>query len=802
MIHALTQDVKYGLRAIRQSPGVTATAILTLALAIGATTTIFTVVNAVLLTPLAYGDPERLVRITGGATLARFELIRSARSLSGAGAFLVVTENATLAGATGPEPLRGARVTPNFLAVLGVTPLLGRSFIRSEEAPGPTVGMISAELWRRRFNADPGIVGTTVRLDAAPCTIVGVLPAGFAFPFSDTDVWRPLQPATMPLQTRQHSPFLVVFGRLRDGVTVSEANVDMEVINRQYVSANPGMLDAKRNRPEPIILFHDQLVRNIRPTLWMLFGAVISVLLIACANVAGLLLARATARSREFAIKAAVGASRSRITNQLLAESLLLSLAGGGLGVLLTIFGIRAVRALPGFDLPIVEALHLDIRVLVFAIALSIATALVFGVAPSLSASRPDLGSVMKGVPTMAPGRLRIWRSSRGLLVIGQIALSTALAIGAALLVQTLFRLRSVDPGFKPAHLLTMQLSLSPTQYETPTRQAVFFEELVRRVESLPGIRTAAVTLTLPTTGWAGTPVHVAGRPLPKLNERPIAILQAVTPGYFRTLGVAVKRGRDFDWRDSADSPLVAVINEHLARRFWPAYPAGEDPVGQSILAGASPSPLQIVGIVADVRQSGLTEQAQEGIYRPRTQTPPMPAMFVVRTQGDPLRATEAIRREVARIDPDQAVRGVRSMEEVVERSEGQRRSITVLLSAFACMGLLLALVGIYGVIAYSVALRTRELGIRRALGAQGADVLIMILRQGLGLALVGAVMGLAAAAAVNWTLRSLVFGVSTLDLNTYAATATVLLLLALAASFIPARPATRINPAEALRSS
>jgi predicted permease len=787
---------------MRKAPAVTAIAIVTLALGIGATTTIFTVVNAILLKPLDYYQPDRLVRISGGATLARYDLVKNARTLSSTGAFLVVIENVALAGTVAPDALHGARVTSNFLGVLAVSPLLGRGFFPSEETPGEAVAIISAELWHRRFNADPYIIGKTVRLDAAPCTIVGVLPAGFSFPFTETDVWRPLQPATMPPQTRQHSPFLNVFGRLRDGVTLSQVSAEMDLIKQQYSRANPSMLDAKRNHPEPVVLFHDQLVRNIRPTLWMLFGAVSCVLLIACANVAGLLLARATSRSREFAIRTAIGASRSRIVGQLLAESVLLAIAGGALGVLLTQFGVHAIRALPQFDVPRVASLHLDTRVLFFAIVLSIVTTLLFGLTPSLSASNPDVASVIKGVSQLTPGRLRLWRSSRGLLVTAQISLSTVLVIGAALLLQTLVHLRSVDLGFKPVHLLTMQLSLSPTRYPTAVTQARFFDELVRGVEALPGIRNAAVTITLPTTGWVGTPVHPAGQALPKLNERPIAILQAVTPGYFRTLGIPLERGRDFERRDAADSPLVAVINQHLARRFWPAYPSGENPVGKYMLAGASLTPLQIVGIVADVRQSGLTEAAQEAIYRPRTQTPPMPAMFAVRTEGDPLRAAEAIRRELAAIDQDQAISAVRSMEDVVERSEGQRRSIALLLACFAGIGLLLAVVGVYGVIAYLVTQRTREMGIRRALGAQPADVLMLVLRQGLGLALSGAGVGLAVAAGVNRALRSLVFGVSTLDLSTYIAATIVVVLLTLAATFIPARGATRINPAEALRTS
>ena len=460
------------------------------------------------------------------------------------------------------------------------------------------------------------------------------------------------------------------------------------------------------------------------------------------------------------------------------------------------------MRRLPGLELPRVEAVRLDSNVLFFAIALSVFTTVLVGLTPSLRASKPDLASVIKGFSPASSGRLRAWRSARGLLVAGQIALSTVLVIGAALLLQTLLHLRSVNAGFQPEDLLTMKLSVSRVRYPSSASQARFFDQLVDRIESLPGVKSAAVTLTLPTTGWAGTPACPAKGVLPKLNERPIALLQAVTPGYFRTLGIALQHGRDFDSRDSSETTPVVIINERFARRFWPAYPSGPGPLGEYILAGASPAPLQIVGVVADVRQSGLTEAAQEAIYRPRTQTPPMSAMFAVRTVGDPLQAAESIRRQIAALDPDQAVTAVRTMEDVVERSEGNRRSIALLLACFAGVGLVLALVGVYALIAYLFAQRTREIGIRRALGADPVHVLTLVLREGTGFALAGAATGLAAAGAFNHSLRSLVFGVSTLDVRTYVATAIIVVLLNLAATLIPAVRATRVNPVEALRTS
>jgi putative ABC transport system permease protein len=772
-LETLSRDLGYAWRMMRKSPAFAVTAVLTLALGIGATTAIFTVVHAVLLKPLSYHDPDRLVRVSGGATVARFEAIGQARSFTEAGAFPMPAENVTLSGVDGPEPLKGARVSANFLRILGVAPLHGRSFLPEEETPGPPVAIISTELWQRRFGGDPRIVGGTATLDAAPCTIIGVLPPGFQFPVPGMDVWRPWQPSTMPLLSRQNSPILTVFGRLKPGVNLEKANAELAVIHRQYALANPGKLDAKPNQPESVTPMKDQLVRNVRPILWMLFGAVGFVLIIACANVASLLLARATSRSREFAIRAALGAGRGRLAGQLLAESLLLALAGGALGVLLAKWSLGGIGRIPGLDLPRIGEIRLDGMVLGFAVALSVATSLLFGLAPSLSASRPDLARAMKSTGEAADSgwqkRFLLWLSPRGLLVVGQVALSIVLLIGAALLIESLARLRRVDPGFHAANLLTMQFALPQGRYDTTPKISAFFEELVQHVESVPGVRSAAVMMTLPMTGWAGTPVHLVGQPLVKLNERPIAILQCITPEYFRTLEIPLRRGREFASRDSVNAPPVAIINEALARRFWPAYPNSEDPAGHYILAGANPQPLQIVGVVANVRQSGLADDAGLGLYRPRTQTPPYSAMFAVRTEGDPLRFVNAIRSQLLAIDRYSAITAVKTMDDIIEASEGQRRSIMVLLGLFAAAGLLLAVVGIYGVISYSVAQRMKELGIRSALGARQGDILRLVLGQGLGLTLAGAALGIGGALALTRVMKGLLFGVSATDPATFA---------------------------------
>ncbi len=784
----LRADAIFAMRSIGKAPAFAVTSVLTLALGIGASTAIFTVVHSVLLKPLAYPEPDRLVRVSGGATVARFEAISKARSYSGAGAFVVTTENVTLAGVDGPEPLKGARVSANFLAIIGVGLSHGRGFLDEDTGAGARVAIVSGELWQRRFGGDPGVVGGSITLGGAAHTIVGVLPVGFQFPFPGLDVWRPFQPDTLPVQTRLNSPMLSVFGRLAPGVEVEDASAELAAIDRAYALAYPGKLDAKPNAIRRVTRLRDELVRDVRSTLWMLFGAVGLVLLIACANVAGLLLARAAARSREFALRAALGAGRRRIVAQLLTESLLIALAGGALGVLAAAGSLRWIAAIPGMELPLADRIQMDGAVLGFALLLSLTTSVVFGLIPALGASRPDLAAMLKGSGGAQAGRR--WLSPRSWLVVGQVSVAIVLLIGAALLIESLAQLRRVDPGFRSGNVLTMQIALPQSR----------LEELVQRVESVPGIRSAAVALTLPITGWAGTPVHAVGQPLLALNQRPIAILQLVTPGYFRTLGIPLRRGRDFTARDTAGAPLVAVINESLARRFWPAYPNGEDPVGHRILAGASAAPVEIAGVVADVRQSGLADAAELGLYRPRAQVPDLPAVFAVRTEGDPWRYVSAIRNQVVAIDRQQTITAVRTLDQVVDASEGKRRSVMWLLSLFASAGLALAVIGIYGLVAYSVEQRKREIGIRRALGAREADVLRLVLRQGLELAVVGAVAGIAGALALTRLLAGYLFQVSASDPATFAGIAALLVLAALAASWFPARRAVRIEPALAVR--
>ncbi len=802
------QDARFAFRTLRKNPTFAVISVIMVALGIGANTAMFTVIHAVLWKPLAYPDPDRLVHISGGATPTRFaEMRAAAHSVTDLAAF-AGTEDITLAGGGKPEVLAAVRISASFLHILGVEPLLGRGFLPQEDsAGGAPVAMISFELWQRRFAGDPQIVGKAATLAATPYTIIGILPPHFHFLFSNVDIWltAPQEAPFFSPRSRALSPYLSVFGRLKPGVSFEQANAEMTVIRRQYAQAHPAMLDAKPKMAEAVTPMSDDLVRNVRSMLWLLFGAVGFVLLIACGNLASLLLARATVRSREFAVRSALGAARTRLIGQLLVESLVLAVTGGALGALLAAWSLRAIPYLTVFQLPRSGEIGLDWAVLGFAALLSVATGVLFGLAPSLSASRPDLMAVLRG-----GGESGKLGSSRGILAgvklrsllsVGQIALSIVLLIAAALLMETVARLRGVDLGFNPAHLLTMRVSLPPVRYDTDLKKTLFFLELVQKVSALPGVQAATAALSLPMTGYPGTPVQDASKPPLRLNERPIAKILPVTPGYFHTMGIPLKRGRDFTERDKDDTERVAIIDENLAHHFWPEYPAGLDPVGQRLLVGGvNPKPATIVGIVANVRQSLDDTAWPDSVYATLSQNPVPWTLLAIRATGAPLSLTRAVRAQVEALDPDQTVASVQTMDDLVESDIGQRRLLVMLLGSFAAVALLLALVGIYGVIAYSAAQRTQEVALRRALGAQQADILRMIVGHGLALALVGIGFGLAGAFALTRLMTSLLFHISATDPATFAGVAALFLLAAVAASYLPARRAMRTHPMTALR--
>ena len=820
-IENLWRDLRYAARLLRKNPGFTAVAVLTLALGIGANTAMFTVINTVLLKPLPYRDPSQLVRVSidnqrhgwedAGFSQMQFKELERAQSFVDLGASFVSTESLTLSGGTEPEALKAARVSANFLNILGVEPVVGRSFLPEEDDPSARpVAMISSDLWNRYFGRDPAIAGRTAAIDSTPHTIIGVLPSGFQFPFAGVDVWvtKPWAFSALPPRQQPRAAILAGLGRLKPGVSLEQVRAELTVLHRQYSTAYPALSDSvSAGATVRVAYLKDQLVADIKLVLWVLFGAVGCVLLIACANLASLLLARAGARRREFSVRAALGAGRRRLIGHLLTENLLLSFGGALLGLLLAKLALAAITQTTVFQLPRASELQLDGVVLGFTAALSIATAILFGLLPSLAASRPDVADVLRarGEGATAASRLgvafglrKLGLSTRGALVVCQVALSMVLLVGATLMIKTLANLHN-GLGFDPASLLTFKVNLPQAHYDGP-RVRVFLDELVRRLEATPGVRQATVARTLPTEPRYAVSLYRASLPAANITEWPMAQLQTISPGYFRTLGIPLRRGRKFTDRDGPGPPFLVMINEALARRFWPAYPDGEDPVGQHILVGPNSDPIEIVGVVGDIRQRSLDAEAWPEVYVPVVNTPLHRAAVAVRTDGNPMGLVDSIQSQVFSIDPEQAISEVMTMEDLVALSVGRRRAAMTLLALFASTALLLSLVGIYGVVAYSVVLRTQELGIRRALGAQRNDILRQVLGQGIVLTLLGVVLGTAAALAVTRLMQGLLFGVSPTDFDTFLWIALLFVTVAATTSYVPARRATKIDPMTALR--
>jgi putative ABC transport system permease protein len=808
----LWADVKFAFRQSGRNPGFAATVILTVALGIGLNTAMFSVINAVLLKPLGYHDPDRLVLPSSSVTPIHFDdLISSARSYEGLGAYSG-REDLALSGDGQPEMLKGARVSGNFLDILGVKPLLGRSFLPSEDKPGaPAVAMISEELWKGRFGGAPSVIGHSVTLAGTAYTVIGVLPQNFHFPSAGNDVWltRPSEWSVLKPESRRISPILQVFGRLKPGVSISQAGAELLLIDQQYETAHPGMLDSDKtiarlwNRPPIHLVFlKNQLVSNIRSELWMLFGAVGLVLLIVCANIASLLLARATTRSREFAVRAAIGAGRERIIEQLLTESLLLSFMGGTIGIALAWIGVRMVRSMTALGLPRSGEIRIDGMVLLFAVALSLFTGILFGLAPSLSASRPNLVGVLQGsgeganIAGRKPGFLRL--NSRSLLVAGQVALSTVLLIGAALLIESLARVYRVDPGFQASNVLTMSIALSPTRYNTDQKEAAFYDSLLERIRALPGVKSAATTTALPMTPYPMAQVQVVGR---EAEKHPLAMILSVSPQYFQVMNIPLRRGREFSAHDDFQALPAAIISESMAHRFWPQYPGGPDPIGQHILIGSHSKPTEIVGIAADTREYKLTMEPGLGVYLSSSQQPAQSVSLAIRTENDPLLFVNAVRNQILELDRDQPVSAVASMSQVVDASEGQLSVMMILLGIFAAAAMIIAVVGLYGVIAYSVTQRTKEIGIRKALGARHGNILVLVVTHGLRIALFGLMLGICGALALTQVLRGLLFEVSPTDPVTFIGIVFLFVSVSLMASYFPAQRAASVDPMRALRS-
>jgi predicted permease len=806
----LLQDVRFGLRMLCKSPGFTAVAVLTLALGIGANTAIFSVVDAVLLSPLPFPVPSRLVSVQDFDTIHGlphpvasypdfFDWRSRNRVFSSMTAFH--DNDYTLKGAEQAAHLSGEVVTSDFLTTLGIPPELGRGFMPQDEKPGHHVVVLSNRLWRMKFGADPKIIGRIIELNDQNYSVVGVMPPGFSFPigFPPIELWTPSSDdagGPRPATAARDSRFLHVMARLKSGVTIAEAKADITNINsnlsRQYPNDDLPFTGAYL-QPE---LQH--LVGGVAPPLLVLFGAVGFVLLISCANVAGLLLARAMTRQREMAVRAALGASRQRIVRQALTESVMLANLGGALGLALTLWGIAGLSRLVPQGIPRFSQIQINSSVLLFALLTSLATSILFGLAPALQSSKADLIESLKdggrGL-SQSKGRSRL----RGILVVGEVALALLLLTGAGLMVRSFAQLETLNPGFDPDHLLTFNFDLP---YSTPNKLA-FYDELLRRLNALPGVDSAAGTFPLPMSGNSVSPsFSIQGRPAKKGNE-PHANIWVVTPNFFNVMKIPLVRGREFSQTDGPNSVKVVIINQAFARRYFPS----ENPVGKFIVPTmpegnreSGPQAREIVGIVGDVR-THLSEPASPQYYLPFSQmimAPPLTA--VVRTAAAPDSLTSAARGTLKSLDPDVPIYNVETMDQYVAGWSAPQGIVAALLSAFAGLALALTALALYGVISYDVTLRTHEIGLRMALGAHPRDVLSMVIREGLLLAGAGIVFGLGGTLALTRFLQSLLFGIKATDPATFASVAILLWSIALLACYIPARRAMRVDPMVALR--
>jgi putative ABC transport system permease protein len=800
-------DVRYAVRMLAKSPGFALVAILMLALGIGANTAIFTVANTLLLRPLPYANPSRLALLFAdrrgqlqGFSYLRYSLLRDqTRSFSGVAAFASDTFNLT--GRGDPEQLSSARVSANFFDVLGVRPELGRTFAANGDQPEakPEV-MISHSLWLRRFGAAKDTIGESAELDTRDYTIIGVLPSGFTFSElgANVDIWSPRvfeHSLASAERVRLGVGYLYGVARLESGTTGDQAQAEMDVLNRQYQRDNPGRPDVDPNQKVVVRDLQQQVVANFRPALLVLMGAVGFVLLIACANVASLLLSRALGRKKEIAIRSALGASRGALIRQLIVESLLLAMVSGICGILLSQWCTHVLASLTLSNFPRMADARIDLPVLAFTVAISLASGILFGLAPALQLSKPDLSTVLRDEgrgSTGSRGRNR----ARNLLVIAQVALSMVLLVGSGLLIRSFVRLQTVNLGFDPAHVLTVRIALPPTKYATPLQQITFYNRVLKAVQSLPGVQVATITSALPLNPSRRSPMLPEGQPIVPFGQRPILDIQTISPDYTRVLRVPLLRGREFTDHDNADAPGVAIVNQAAVRRYWP----NENPIGKHILLGQRPLPVEVVGVFSDLKNVTLGDDASPEVILPFPQLPWPLLNLSVRSAGDPHGLISAIRRQVSEVDKDQPLTDVQTLEELVGSASQQPCFTMLLLGVFSATALILAIVGIYGVIAYSVAQRTQELGIRIALGADQGDVLQLVVGHGLGLTLTGIVIGLAGAFALTRLMSSLLYQTSATDPIAFGASALLFTAVALLASYLPARRATRIDPTDALR--
>jgi putative ABC transport system permease protein len=800
----LIQDLRYELRRLAKQPGFTTIAILTLAIGIGATTTIFSVVNSIILKPLPYREPDRLAmvwmdnsRINVKEDWHSYPNYLDYRNNNQTFEDIAIFNNRSfnLTGDSEPERIIGAHGSANLFTVLGVEPLRGRTFTVEEEDGGKDlVALISYGLWQRRFGGDPDILGKKIALNGVNREVIGVMPRGFNFPRKETELWVP-PGLNQGVRAARGALWLQVIGRLKPGVSMTQAQADMETIAASIVERDPQSEGYGVN----IVAYHEQIVGKVKPALLVLLGAVLFVLLIACANVANLLLSRAAARERETSIQVALGAGRTRLVRQFLTESALLAILSGTLGVALAYLGLYLLIAVAPKDVPRLDQVGIDGRVLAFSLAISVLTALIFGLVPALQASNPDLNESLKEGGRSSTTGVQ-GKQVRNALVIAEVAIALVLLIGAGLMIRSFLYLQKVNVGINPDNLLTMRVQLSGTKYREGTAVSQFYQQLTERLEALPGVLSAgAISDIFLSQTPNSSNFSIEGRPDPPPTERVEVPIDSVTPGLFKTLGVQLLRGRFFVDRDTGEAPPVVIINETMARQFWP----GEEALGKRLKYGGSNSSdswKEIVGVVADVRRTGFDHEVRPETYLPHAQASAGGMTLVIHTDREPLGLASTVRAAVWDIDRDQTVFDMKSMDLMLGEMRAQRRLNMILFAAFAGIALLLASVGIYGIISHSVAQRTHELGVRLALGARTADVMKLVLGHGLGLTLAGIVIGLVAAFLLTRVMASLLYGVSATDPLTFVALAMILALVALAASYIPARRATRVDPIEALR--
>jgi putative ABC transport system permease protein len=796
----LRQDLRYGARMLAKKPLFSIVAVITLALGIGANTAIFSVVNAVLLRSLPYHNANQLIVLSSstssgdrdGLSVPEAQDYRAQmRSLEDLTAFQSQSVNVT--GGERPDRVRGAFVSANFFKVFNLSPIIGRTFAEGEDRQGgEKLAVVNEKMWQTRLNSDRNLDAKKLILNGEPYSVIGVVSSSFKEPLDpDVEVWMPVPNYPGNPGTREWRQLFAI-GHLRSGVSLSQAQAEASTIASQLAQAYP---KENTGRTAKVESFRELMVRDVRPMLWLLFAAVGVILLIACANLANLLLARGLARHREIAVRAALGASRWRLIRQLLTETTLISLVGGAGGVLLGHWGLYALLKLPQNFVSTEEA-TLDTRVLLFALAVSVLTGWLFGLVPALQLARPDLQSFLKE-GARGSGEGARWNRVRGGFVVAQVALSLLLLVSAGLLIRSFDKLLRVDVGFKPERLLSLEYRLPRTKYKEVAAQWNFHHQVMDRIREVPGVQSVSLVRGLPFSGnGATTAIILPDREPPAKGMEPEVMFNSATSNYFETMGIPFIKGRLFGNEDQPNTPPVVIINQTMAQRFWP----NQDPLGKQVKSAQDGTTLTVVGVVGDAKHYWLEEEARPQMYGPYTQQPGYFATVVIRTTVEPLSLSEPVRQALWKVDADQPMWKIRTVEFLVNRSVADRKFLLALMGIFASLALVLTMIGLYGVISYLVNQRTQEIGIRMALGAQVHDIMRMVLKQGMILVLTGVALGLAAAWLSTRLMSRLLYQVSATDPLTFAVIALLLILVALLACYLPARRATKVDPLVALR--